>query len=134
MGVFISRLIPVARTIIAIPAGVLKMDFLKYTIYSACGIFKMCIRDRVVRGILKGSKSNMIIQIPDDSMKALDGLTIDGTDFTLNKIEDFKMRFGISELAINGNVYYMLAKFCLLYTSWIIFIYQRNFINDILIY
>ena len=53
----------------------------------------------------------MIIQIPDDSMKALDGLTIDGTDFTLNKIEDFKMRFGISELAINGNVYYMLAKF-----------------------
>ena len=39
MGVFISRLIPVARTIIAIPAGVLKMDFLKYTIHSACGIF-----------------------------------------------------------------------------------------------
>lgn len=68
-------------------------------------------RTLVVRGILKGSKSNMIIQIPDDLMKALDGLTIDGTDFTLNKIEDFKMRFGISELAINGNVYYMLAKF-----------------------
>ena len=68
-------------------------------------------RTLVVRGILKGSKSNMIIQIRDDSMKALDGLTIDGTDFTLNKIEDFKMRFGISELAINGNVYYMLAKF-----------------------
>lgn len=39
IGVFISRLIPVARTIIAIPAGVLKMNFLKYTIYSACGIF-----------------------------------------------------------------------------------------------
>ena len=38
-------------------------------------------RTLVVRGILKGSKSNMIIQIPDDSMKALDGLTIDGTDF-----------------------------------------------------
>lgn len=39
MGVFISRLIPVARTIIAIPAGILKMDFLKYTLYSALGIF-----------------------------------------------------------------------------------------------
>lgn len=38
IGVFISRLIPVARTIIAIPAGMLKMDFLKYTIYSAGGI------------------------------------------------------------------------------------------------
>ena len=39
IGVFVSRLIPVARTIIAIPAGVLKMNFFKYTIYSACGIF-----------------------------------------------------------------------------------------------
>lgn len=68
-------------------------------------------RTLVIRGILKGSKSNMIIQIPDDSMQVLDGLTIDGTNFTLNKIEDFKMRFGISELAINGNTYYMLAKF-----------------------
>ena len=38
-GVFISRLIPVARTIIAIPAGVLKMNFLKFTVYSAMGIF-----------------------------------------------------------------------------------------------
>ena len=37
--VFISRLIPVARTIIAIPAGVLKMNFLKFTVYSAMGIF-----------------------------------------------------------------------------------------------
>lgn len=39
IGVFISRLIPVARTIIAIPAGVLKMNFFKYTVYSAMGIF-----------------------------------------------------------------------------------------------
>ncbi len=39
IGVFVSRLIPVARTIIAIPAGVLKMNFFKYTIYSALGIF-----------------------------------------------------------------------------------------------
>lgn len=38
IGVFLSRLIPVARTIIAIPAGVLKMNFLKYTVYSAFGI------------------------------------------------------------------------------------------------
>ena len=39
IGVFISRLIPVARTIIAIPAGVLKMNFFRYTVYSAMGIF-----------------------------------------------------------------------------------------------
>ncbi len=39
IGIFISRLIPVARTIIAIPAGLLKMNFFKYTVYSAMGIF-----------------------------------------------------------------------------------------------
>lgn len=38
-GVFLSRLIPVARTIISIPAGVLKMNFLKFTLYSVVGIF-----------------------------------------------------------------------------------------------
>lgn len=38
IGVFISRLIPMARTLISIPSGVLKMNFLKYTIYSALGI------------------------------------------------------------------------------------------------
>ena len=43
-------------------------------------------------GFLKGSKSNIIDssywKIPRG---ILDGLTIDGTDITLNKIEDFKM-------------------------------------------
>ncbi|MDB2031140.1 VTT domain-containing protein [[Clostridium] symbiosum] len=38
MSVFISKLIPVARTIISIPAGAVKMDFLLYTISSAGGI------------------------------------------------------------------------------------------------
>ncbi len=34
----ISRMIPMARTIIPVPAGVLKLNFLKYTAYSAIGI------------------------------------------------------------------------------------------------
>lgn len=38
VGVFISKLIPMARTIIGVPAGVLKLDFIKYTVYSALGI------------------------------------------------------------------------------------------------
>lgn len=38
IGVFVSKLIPMARTIISIPAGVLKLNFKKYTIYSALGI------------------------------------------------------------------------------------------------
>lgn len=38
IGVFISKLLPVARTLISIPAGVIKMDFIKYTIYSTLGI------------------------------------------------------------------------------------------------
>ncbi|MGL4799432.1 MAG: DedA family protein [Cellulosilyticaceae bacterium] len=37
-GVFISKLIPMARTIISVPAGVLKLNFLQYSIYSTLGI------------------------------------------------------------------------------------------------
>lgn len=39
LGVFASKLIPVIRTIISLPAGVLKMNFTGYTIASAAGIF-----------------------------------------------------------------------------------------------
>lgn len=38
-GVFIAKLLPMIRTLISIPAGVLKMNFLKYTVSSALGIF-----------------------------------------------------------------------------------------------
>lgn len=38
-GVFVSKLIPVARTLISIPAGMIKMNFTKYTLSSACGVF-----------------------------------------------------------------------------------------------
>lgn len=38
LGVFISKFIPMARTIISIPAGILRLNFTKYTIYSALGI------------------------------------------------------------------------------------------------
>ena len=68
-------------------------------------------RTLIVRGILKGSKANIMIQATEDSSQVLDGLTIDGTGLTLNKIEDFKVKFGINEMAINGDVYYMIAKF-----------------------
>ena len=38
-GIFISKLIPMVRTLVSIPAGVLKIDFLKYTLSSALGVF-----------------------------------------------------------------------------------------------
>lgn len=38
VGIFLGKLIPMVRTLISIPAGVLKFDFLKYTISSALGI------------------------------------------------------------------------------------------------
>ncbi|MBO3443509.1 DedA family protein [Clostridium sp. CCUG 7971] len=38
VGVFISKFIPMVRTIISIPAGVLKLNFIKYTVYSTLGI------------------------------------------------------------------------------------------------
>lgn len=62
-------------------------------------------RHLIVRGILKGSKANIMIQAIEGSSQVLNGLIIDGTGLTLNKIEDFKMKFGINEMAINGNVY-----------------------------
>lgn len=68
-------------------------------------------RKLIVRGILKGSKANMMVQAAKDSTEALDGLTIDGTDFTLNKIEDFKFKFGIEEMDISGSIYYKISKF-----------------------
>lgn len=39
IGVFVSKLLPVARTLISIPAGMVRMDFVKYTISSALGVF-----------------------------------------------------------------------------------------------
>lgn len=38
-GIFVSKLIPMVRTLISIPAGVLKINFVKYSISSALGIF-----------------------------------------------------------------------------------------------
>lgn len=38
-GIFIGKLIPMVRTLISIPAGVLKIPFVKYTISSALGVF-----------------------------------------------------------------------------------------------
>ena len=38
VGVFVSKLLPMVRTIISIPAGMVKMDFVKYTISSCLGI------------------------------------------------------------------------------------------------
>ena len=37
-GIFISKLIPMVRTLISIPAGVLHINFMKYTVSSALGI------------------------------------------------------------------------------------------------
>lgn len=38
-GVFVSKLLPMVRTVISIPAGMVKMDFAKYTLSSVLGIF-----------------------------------------------------------------------------------------------
>ena len=36
-GIFISRMLPVVRHLIGIPAGIVKMDFLKYSIFTLVG-------------------------------------------------------------------------------------------------
>lgn len=39
MGVFLGKLLPMIRTIVSIPAGVIQMDLGKYVVSSTCGIF-----------------------------------------------------------------------------------------------
>ncbi|MCM1025967.1 MAG: DedA family protein [Roseburia sp.] len=39
MGVFLGKLLPMIRTLVSIPAGVVKMNLGKYVISSTCGIF-----------------------------------------------------------------------------------------------
>lgn len=39
VGVFVSKLLPMVRTIISIPAGMVRMNFVKYTVSSVLGIF-----------------------------------------------------------------------------------------------
>lgn len=39
LGVFLGKLLPMVRTLISIPAGVIKMDMRKYIFSSTCGIF-----------------------------------------------------------------------------------------------
>jgi membrane protein DedA with SNARE-associated domain len=42
MGVFVARLLPGARQLVGIPAGVARMDFLKYSIYTVLGAATWC--------------------------------------------------------------------------------------------
>ncbi len=37
-GIFFSKLIPMIRTVISIPAGIMKMDFTRYSIASFFGV------------------------------------------------------------------------------------------------
>ena len=67
-------------------------------------------RKLIVRGIHHGTKSNIIVQLLEDDNEVLDGLTIDGTDMTLNKVEEFKTTFGIQEMAVSGGIYHSFAK------------------------
>lgn len=67
-------------------------------------------RKLVVRGIHNSTKSNIIVQLLEDDNEALDGLTIDGSNMTLNKIEEFKTKFGIKEIAVSGGIYHSFAK------------------------
>jgi membrane protein DedA with SNARE-associated domain len=37
LGVFVSRLLPVVRHLIGIPAGIVRLDYLKYSLYTLIG-------------------------------------------------------------------------------------------------
>jgi len=41
-GIFLSRMLPVVRHLIGIPAGIVRMDYLKFTIYTCLGSLIWC--------------------------------------------------------------------------------------------
>lgn len=67
-------------------------------------------RSLVVRGILKDTKANIMLQLQEKSTEALNGITIDGSELSFNKINEFRSQFGIEEMAISGGFYYIIAK------------------------
>lgn len=67
-------------------------------------------RNLIIRGIHDGTKSNIIVQLLDDSIEQLNGLTIDAKEITRTSLEEFKTQFGISEMPISGGIYYLFAK------------------------
>lgn len=42
LGIFVSRFLPVVRHLIGIPAGIVRMDFLKYSLYTLAGSAFWC--------------------------------------------------------------------------------------------
>ena len=42
MGVFVARLLPGARQLVGIPAGIARMDYLKFSMFTVCGATLWC--------------------------------------------------------------------------------------------
>lgn len=67
-------------------------------------------RSLIVRGIHKGTTSNIIVQLLDDSQESMTGLSFDGTEFSFNEIKDLTNTLGFKEMPINASLYYNLAN------------------------
>lgn len=60
-AVFITRLLPIVRTFISLPAGMAKMDFTKFAIYSFAGSLPWCYA-LTYAGIMLGKKWELLQQ------------------------------------------------------------------------
>lgn len=67
-------------------------------------------RNLIVRGIHKGTKSNIVMQLLEDSRENMTGLSLDGTELSFNEIKDLRTSLGFKEMPISASTYYNFAN------------------------
>ena len=63
-AVFIARLLPIIRTFISLPAGIARMNFGKFAVYSFVGSLPWCFALAYV-GVMLGNNWNLLEQLLD---------------------------------------------------------------------
>lgn len=67
-------------------------------------------RSLIVRGIHNGTKSNIVVQLLEDSKENMTGLSLDGTELSFNEIKELRNSLGFKEIPVSASVYYNFSN------------------------